>query len=340
MKKMKLHRIISMAAAVAILASCCGIVEAIESEIELQKTAEAKIGPLLKEQLDTKSGEPLEVIVWTDDIDSTEIQRQALSENKRLYTKLSANKVPTNEETLENLQKHGTDEEIQTYIERKRELSRAAYTKYNKEVIETLLPSDAKVVFSSRYSPVVVAEMNPDDVYGIARNSSVQSLEYNLEEELIGADSGTIAIETIRAEYNRDTLGYKGSGVKIGQYESYLPHKTKAPLRGANITTIGSGSEAPTFSTGDTQAENMYYHASVVAALIVGQSSDGFHGIVPLAQLYSVGGGTTVSFSNDSQNIELLLDQGVNVINCSRRIGQNTTTNYDDMSKWLGNMKT
>jgi hypothetical protein len=126
---------------------------------------------------------------------------------------------------------------------------------------------------------MISAELTPEEIKLMARDSRVESIYYSPDVTL--KDESNISIPTIGANYTRDTLGYTGSGVKIGMFESGVPDE----------------------NTGYFTPENIYYdsipnitqrysdHANTVAAIMVGKvvDKDGitYEGIVPNAELYA-----------------------------------------------------
>ena len=167
-------------------------------------------------------------------------------------------------------------------------------------------------LFYSQYAPMISAELTPAEIKLLARDSRVQTIYYSPTVQL--KDQCDDSIPTIGANYVRDTLGYSGSGIKIGMIETGVPDSSDSCFSGVSIT----------YDSSIQNVESKYSsHAEMVAAIMVGQETT-FHGvtygegIVPDADLYV----TCCANSDDWRGrVEWLLSQGVHVINMSAFFG-------------------
>lgn len=309
MKNNIMKKFLATTTATLILISCSGFLNVIASEIEMQAIAEAKISNELKTRMRTQSNEGIPVTIWTGDIDMETIQEKALS-NARVsqapaIVRSMSEDIPVHD--LSYLQAYGTDDEIQNYIEDKRAKARIAYSEQNQKFLNQL-PIGAKVTFVSEYSPLIEVTLSNNEIYNLAKKNEVYSISLdkpeNNEPEL------NISVPAIGADYVRDTQGNKGSGVKVGLLEANgVPNTSNSQIRGTWTKRSGDPVDSA--------------HATRVA-IIISQ-------IAPSATYYAA------SATGDSCRpaIEWLLNQGVNVINASMKIGSDSNNSYGDFSKWI-----
>lgn len=199
-----------------------------------------------------------------------------------------------------------TDEDVdgdvlQQAIEQKREIFAQHYSNSNGAILKKIALED-EVTFVSQYSPLAILETTVGRVSELAVSPQVTSISYheeNPEVQEFFVNANTEA----RTKYNRDTIGLKGTGVKIGLIDNGVPSSTNAYLASADITY---------YNYAQTEKNT---HSKVIAVMLVGQ---GNKGIVPNAKLYACGrkkiGGGTYNFYT---LVEWLLSKGVNVISCS-----------------------
>jgi hypothetical protein len=207
---------------------------------------------------------------------------------------------------------------LQQAIETKRMLFAEAYLAVNNEFIARNNVSE--VLFVSRYAPMMILSVSKDELYSLEKDNDVFSLD--LFVDMVVEEELYLANNMSGASYLRDTLGYAGDEVKIGQIEPGLPNVNHSDLSAANITC-----NITTSSYTD--------HATRVARILVGQSN----GIAPDAELYSATTTNTISFY---EAVEWLIDQGVNIINMSAGLnlpqGSDTAVPhglYETGCKWV-----
>lgn len=275
----------------------------------------------------TQYEEKVPVLVWSaEDIDHEIAVRQALPlliEDMGKEEKLL--KVPiTDSTTLNQIMDMGYEpsaDAVQEYIEAERASSRSMYETLNAKFVSEYM-DDTEVTYISCYSPVVVANLSLEEVLELASFSSTVEFEYcGIDENVTELN---ISSDVIEANYTRNTWGYTGSGVKIGQVDGGAPDVTKAPLAPiASHIHIKSGSSIdPT-------------HATAVACIMAGQSTANFaSGIAPGADLYCA----AYDAPDIISSIEWLVDSGVNVINASMAVGTDGLNAYGTYSKWLDHL--
>jgi serine protease AprX len=259
-----------------------------------------KISKDLKAKLAQTAEEYLTVGVWFADIDYSMIDKKAKEKVK----------ISSVEELKEN--------NVQKFIDAKRELARAEYQVKNKKYIMKYMPKES-IVFVSDYAPYVIAKVPAKNIEKLAKNADVTAMDmfYDLPKE----EETAYSIPNINADYNRDVLNLKGLDVKVGIVEMNYADKSNAQLSGRNIT----------FDVPDAQAAaDVGAHATKVTGIIAGNTQ----GIAPDATVYLAVAKTR---AQDYAKIEWLINQGVNVINYSAGYSASAGL-YTDMTKWIDHL--
>lgn len=299
--------------------------------------------------LETASAEELiPVTVWLDGIDVDEVEAEVLKEvglNKAMIWEMAAN--GTDGEL--------TSEEVDAYIEAERRI----YAEKQKEATEAFLTygeasmdqglqgltADGREIFVSQYAPMFATELTKAEIRTLAASEQVEEIYYTPEQEIAAVDE-PVAYETdaasatgvtlsscyakIRADYVRDTLGYTGDGVKIGQIESATKDFDTTYFTNSKIhfdtavTTAVLG-----MWQGSEEGRAYMAHANSVAYIMVGNE-----GLAPDADLYCTYASTAVEYYI---KIEWLLTQGVNVINMSAGFSKSAGT-YTYIDKWFDHL--
>lgn len=219
-------------------------------------------------------------------------------------------------------------EAVQKYIEAERIASREKYNDLNNEFINKYM-KNSDIRYVSCYSPVVIADLTLCDVMRLANADATSEFEYYdiYAEDVEELDTSTVVTE---AWATTNTLGYTGSGVKIGQLDSGIPDIT-------HIDQLQSGASHFHINAGDSVSS----HASGVACILAGRSTQDYpDGIAPNADVYST------SYRNNGtgawlENTEWLISNNVNVINISLSFAEvclpflNNYNQYNVYSKWL-----
>lgn len=285
------------------------------------------ITPDLAEVLSTAGATDLiPVSIWIAETDIDAVEQAALEEtglNKARIAELYAEGVELD------------SKEIDTYIEAERRIYAERQMAVSEQFLQRAFgtasidtPLVERETYVSKYTPSIQTELTKAEIQSISGNVNVETIYYSpnltlaAEEVLESTDSTTEesmtlseALAAISVPYTRDTLGYTGKGIKIGQVELGVPDVTLSYLSGADITC----------RPGDAVDNE---HASVVAGIMVSQDATQ-KGVVPDASLYSAGfEGSNVKFKDMLIAIEWLLDQNVGIINASA--GWNSDGYYND----------
>ncbi len=280
------------------------------------QAAYGKISDDLLAEFDAvRSGDKLSVVVWLEDNTTEEFQSKAseVALPKSIAEDNNGNEV-RNKQLLTEEQKLAQIEEIQNYIMQKRRIAQAMYLSDNKEIVSNLSSklSGGKVVYVSKYSPLIVCEISRSEAVNMAMNKEVLKMtsgETKIEPLM------SVSRNVVSANVMQDTYGITGQGIKIGMIETGVPDTSYECFDGIeNKITSRSGAV-------------MRSHASTVAAIMVGKDTGIAKGF---QHLYCTASSTLGGLYS---NVEWLLDQGVNVINFSFHNGANTS--YSDDANWL-----
>ncbi len=269
-----------------------------------------------KESLSKQSGkmyEPLTVSLSTKIMESAAIQEKSdinLSDDYKTDEEITKTEMlsimqdfySANETKLKKL-----SDDVDLYVDTSRKFAQKAYNEENNEFMDNYL-KNANIIFQSEYAPMIICEISKSTILYLNTLASVESLSLYETTECTDELNIAVTVESIDGDYTRDTLGFNGNGVKVGQIESGRPQTGIAELSGTKITRGGTN--------------NYTDHATKVASIIAGKS-----GMAPGAELYC----TTVD--NFYQNAEWLISSGVSVINMSA--GGNSNGTYDDKAKWV-----
>lgn len=213
---------------------------------------------------------------------------------------------------------------LQRSIEKKRQIYGNKYLANNRSVINKYCKTD-EVVFCSEYAPLAILNITKQTILNLAEDSDTVLISRCIEYKNVNHNSSlSIANQVTRADYVRDYYGNAGSGVKIGQIEAEwgIPNINDPDLQNSSIT-LGYGG-------------NVSEHATNVAKVLVAQNNSyGNNGLAPDAMLYSTGYSDEASFY---VGIEWLLNQGVNVINCSAGCLNGGT--YDTKCEYIDHIAT
>lgn len=264
--------------------------------------------------------ELIPVDIWLNEIDTDKVETMAtqkIEAQKQRDIQTFGTKTVTDESKA-----------IDTYIETKRETYAELQTKSSEDFLSKYTSvfdsrnSEEKLLFVSKYTPVISAQLTIQEIKKISTDNRVVSIYYSpviaLENE------SNISIPLIRSNYVRDTLGYSGSGIKIGLLEAEgMPNRQHDCFTTANIY----------YDPNVVKKEDD--HANKVASILVAKPTTvngiTYKGIVPNAKLYA-----TYSENLDTtwkKCVEWLLSQGVHVINMSA--GSMSSGTYGSFEKWV-----
>ena len=319
---MKKHKsIVAISIVFSLLMSCTFSATAISSTEDIL-LADEKITSELKEQYVLTDGDEVLTQVWFSDIDMSVAEVFALKSTGITKDKLKSYETMDPLMTSDSSWEEQNDE-IQAYIEAKREAARDLYTEHNQRLTDELL-SGAKVFYVSKYSPVVLVKLSEDSAMALAEHSEVQMVSYHNSNDTRNVDSERATqvpisisnintITKVNSVHTSSNYGYTGRGVKVGVFDIGLPDTSK--FSNLDIRkTITNVNGIP--------AEK---HASTVLEVV--------SSVAPNAEYYLAASNTGV---DDLAVIEELLDCGVNVITSSCSIGGGMSgCKYEQIEIWL-----
>lgn len=286
-------------------------------------TATAFIDEELKAAMENATADELiPVDIWITEVDTNKVETEvmkAIGDTKVSLLSANATTAVTHAQVDTYIQ---TEREI--YAEMQTEKSQTFLNRYN-GIFNLRSSSEEKLTYVSKYAPVISAKLTVKEINQLSKDLSVESIYYI--PNTIDENCSNISFPLVNANYVRDTLGYSGSGIKIGMIERAMPNKNASYFTTSNIILDPSAVQS---SNTDHKA-----HANLVASIMVAKAttSDGitYKGIAPNAKLYATCyDGTS---ADRREHTEWLLTQGVNVINMSAGgVGNGT---YTSNEKWL-----
>jgi len=197
-----------------------------------------------------------------------------------------------------------------SYTMTRRSLAREAYATYNeRQMTVTGIPSKA-IVYVSQYTPVVIAQLTPNQISNLAQKKEVVYIDARRNDE--PEEELQYALPAVDANYVRNTLGFNGYGVKVGMFDSGQVG-AHTQLNNASITRLNNGTDIHT-------------HSTDVARIIVGSD-----GVAPGAKLY-------VNYGPSYESrLEALISQGVSVISISLGFGRDEAAGdyYTGFERWI-----
>lgn len=291
------------------------------SSIKVTTTIDEQLQSLLK---DASAEKRIPVDIWLYETSTVEEREQAI------FSKIGVNKAQIAADTKGSLSSEKIDEYIVTeramYAEERNQQYASIRLEYsNVQGLQEKRQADTRLFFS-QYAPMISAELTSAEIKLLAQDSRVQSISYSPNVTL--KDESDISVPLIRANYTRDTLGYTGSGIKIGMIESGLPDRSKPYFTSSNIHYDSSLGTTAVYKD----------HANTVAAIMIGKETtiDGvtYEGIVPDAELYATcyQGGNEPDWRS---RVEWLLSQGVHVINMSAYLPEASQGYYQNPERWV-----
>lgn len=289
------------------------------SSSKVSETIDAKLQNVLQ---DSASNEKIPVDIWLYETSTPEEREQAI------FSKIGMNRA-----SILTAKDSVSAKEVDEYIVTERSLYAAERAEQYAEVkqayaniegLQETRETDTRL-FYSQYAPMISAELTRAEIKKLASDRRVQSIEYSPDVKL--ESHGNISVPTIGADYVRDTLGYTGSGIKIGLLEvGGLPDKSSPYFDGDNII----------YDHDEVNQQEFDVHAELVAAIMVAQPKTingvTYEGIVPDAQLYATYAGSLDAMRG---RIEWLLSEGVHVINMSAGSNSDTSYAYGSHEKWF-----
>lgn len=207
---MKMTRKIFVALLAAILSIGTSIPASTKSlsTSKIKTTIDYQLQAILE---DAKSTDKIPVDIWL-----YETTTDAAKETKVL-TEIGFNKSTILADTKGKVSNEEVDEYIQTkrtlYARERTEQYAAFRADYsNIQELQEIQKSNTRL-FYSQYAPMISAELSPVEIKRIANDCRVQTIYYSPRVTL--TPSSDISIQSIRADYTRDTLNVSGNGIRI-----------------------------------------------------------------------------------------------------------------------------
>lgn len=263
------------------------------------------------------AAEKIPVSIWTTEIDTDIVEEIALA------------KTGYNKESIRALVEEGkgdtvTLDDVNNYIAAERRIYAQLQTQANQAFVNDYAflktAAAAENAYVCSYAPMIVVSLTKSQIETLAKDSAVNTMYYSPKTEV--QDEMDVSLPTIEADYTRDTGGYDGTGIKIGMVESGVPRNNM------QLSYFNSLGQQRIFTHPSNTSSSQTEHATAVAEIMISDSSD-YPGIVPNAELYSVG----LSNVGFYQAVEWLLQNNVHVINMSA--GLSTTGEYSASDKWV-----
>ena len=203
-----------------------------------EEDLENKLTPALLDKLETAgNSELIPVYIWMTDIDRGQIETDVYEETgynmyniEQDYEPISE-KVMTLDSKSTEMKRLVADHEkltasarlaekvaTETYAEAERRHTREAYTLLNTANVQRLGINNNRISFSSQYTPMVIATLTPSQIRSIAGSKTTDMIDLVVERQAVEQSLSSMA-GTVKAHVIRDSLGYDGDGVTIGQIE-------------------------------------------------------------------------------------------------------------------------
>lgn len=238
------------------------------------------------------------------------------------------------------------DMDVETYTIEQRNIAKEMITKSNNAFVDAFL-SDAEDIYVFGAFPIIDCSITKEKILYLSSLSIVESISSNASKDTVYpdwmvelsvedsnpfvnevgtmsassatgtdkqiADAITNNIKAVNGDYTRDSLGFDGGRIKIGQIDVGVPDPSAAQLKNAKIERHG--------------ITDYKEHPTQVASIMVGKD-----GIAPEAQLYCT------SFTGSTDSLRkcadtLILTDHVNIINMSARITDTSATTYNEAAK-------
>ena len=242
-----------------------------------------------------------------------------LKDNDIVTIQINYKKYP--EFIVNNLNMDSTKEEISSYRQKIKNNYSAFFDKYNKKIISYLNINDALEVYSSKYAPVIEVSYNIEKYKEVCNKVLSKISSYNLVDNIKVFSSDMevspkveLAVRKMGMESIYKNKTYCGRGVKVGILEPGIPDDDHANLVDSNLTIRRIWN----------YIEHELEHTTTMASIIGGS-----YGIASEAEMYAV-----ELYLSPTQEIDWLLDNDVDVVNCSFGENQNRGV-YSDLSAYF-----
>lgn len=339
-----------------VMTICSGGLNVVNADAD-EVTTESKISAELLEKMETDEQE-YSVMVWLKDIDYEAVNQEveAVTDNSWSRIELAENAVYAvqAERMAQNAEAQSVENEaqmafdgqtvselsaIQLQVEKmitvERQIASEAYMKQNIDVV-TACDLQMNVEYISRYAPVFVATLTKEQILELNSNGDVEKISYFYNEIMMSED-----VEVFDEAEN--VVEANASSVPDTSYLAYMgADKVKAALNGSGVKvglldgkkiTSASHSELNNSDIIPLVQRNSFSgdHSTSMARIICGT-----YGVAPKSIVYSCGLGDIPMMVDAMESIELMIDNGVTVINCS--IGENIRNMvgfYTNYEQWI-----
>lgn len=355
-KKMKrlLATVISSNVVGAILCSSINpTVNAIDLSLEL--SPDEKISSELSELIDSSPIEKQRVYVWYENVDFTRVESMVEEEIGFGISSLEVEYVPPSDELLNELSvaaegdpseyldalmenhlevtesaRNKENDMTELYLSEKRDIISNEMTQRADSIINSVELSEMDIHFKSRFVPMIVCSLSPDQIKELSENSMVRSIEPYEEVEFdicsINPDMMNSARDSLGINAINNQLNLTGDNVKIGIYgvcsvSQYYADDYDIDM--SKVVQIGS-------IVDPSNNSNSIDHETYCAGIAAGNS-----GIAPDAMIYSVAAHRNPGQTDDPLDcIEEMISRGVTVINVSWGVVHNSDV-YCSLSKYF-----
>ncbi|WP_197068266.1 S8 family peptidase [Candidatus Soleaferrea massiliensis] len=323
---------VSLLLIIALLSTCL-LVQGAGSVMGEDVNWRDKISEDLLQVMETaEEDEKIPVYVWTTDIDYDQVEREVEEETGLSRAALQEEYQPISDKIRQlddeqemdamlvqnskdtKAQRFKEQERMDRYITNRRDIAQNKYAEKNNNMVKKLAFPQEDILYASKYSPMIIVRLKKGQIEAICKNRGVERVRLYVEQEGSDSSSGSV-VQSVEADYTKNTMGYDGSGVKIGMVEEYLPSKNYHITSG-KVTHVAGGRESSS------------HHALNVACTILNTA--------PGAHIYATGIKDS-SITQIIEKIEVLLAYDVSIINISwglqRKSG--TTSWYAALEEWL-----
>ncbi|MBQ5842411.1 MAG: S8 family serine peptidase [Clostridia bacterium] len=320
-------RIISFIIVCLLSLSCLTVLSSADAQLS---NANDVIAPELREVMNaSKAADKIPVSIWTEEIDSAEVEELALK------------KTGYNKESIRALVEQGkgdtvTLDDVNEYIAVERKLyaekQQSANQKFAGKYTFLTEAKSKEDAYVCSYAPMIVVSLTKSQIETLAKDSMVNIISYS--PKMKAENMMSTSVPTVDANYTRDTLGYNGAGIRIGMVECGIPVSEDE-----NAVSWVSHALRATNTDGVSYSSDDILHAVSVAEVMVSndtRENGKYKGIVPNASLYSAALGDNEDSNRVYAAVEWLLSQNVHVINMSGRIIlDNGAGKYTEVEKWF-----
>ena len=299
-----------------------------------EESAASRISNTLQDAIDCNREEPIEVMIWLDDIDTS---TAVLSATNNILANTNTMLAPRS-----LCEVSVVDKDIYSqYMMARKEAMSECYEIYTQDFVCNSLLSE-EICYYSRYAPMVIAKIDADQIFEIAKNTNVKFISeaefaVNIEDASI-VDS----ISDISRSYYYDSNYYTPHEIKSHLNIDLLKRYASSNLEYLNIGVIDTG--YPAYYNSSEYSDQIFEHypGYALSSLCHGDRvMDVLYSIIPEATYYYSNLDTAIEMGDGIYSeIEWLMDNDVDVITCSvplRAQSNSSTYNnyYDSMAFYI-----